>query len=244
MPTALVTGATQGLGAALADALAHRGWDLVVTARDPVRLDTTVARLGDRGHRVVGVPGDVADAQHRKELVAVTQATCGRGGLHLLVNNASTLGPVPLRPVVELATEELAHVFAVNVLAPHALLRELLPSLAAAGGAVVDVSSDAAVEHYEAWGGYGASKAALDHLTLTLAAEAPGIRAWSVDPGDMRTAMHQAAFPGEDVSDRPLPSDVAVPALLALLDTRPPSGRYRAAEIVDALWSDGAGVAP
>ncbi|NUS40761.1 MAG: SDR family NAD(P)-dependent oxidoreductase, partial [Terrabacter sp.] len=178
----------------------------------------------------------------REELVAATLATCGGAGLDLLVNNASTLGPIPLRRVVELTTEELANVFAVNVLAPHALLRELLPSLAAADGAVLDVSSDAAVEHYEAWGGYGASKAALDHLTLTLAVEAPGIRAWSVDPGDMRTAMHQAAFPGEDISDRPLPDQVAVPALLALLDARLPSGRYRAVEIAGIVGSGRPGV--
>ncbi|MFM6849565.1 MAG: SDR family NAD(P)-dependent oxidoreductase [Terrabacter sp.] len=242
MPTALVTGATQGLGSVLAGTLADRGWNLVVTARDPARLDTTVAGLRDRGHRVAGVSGDVGDPSHREQVVAVTRATCGRAGLDLLVNNASTLGPVPLRPVAELTTEELAHVFAVNVLAPHALLRDLLPSLVAAGGALVDVSSDAALEHYETWGGYGASKAALDHLTLTLAAEAPGIRAWSVDPGDMRTAMHQAAFPGEDISDRPLPADVAVPALLTLIDTRPPSGRYRAAEVIAALRSGGTGV--
>lgn len=242
MPTALVTGATRGLGRGLADALADRGWDLVVTARHADRLATTVAGLRVRGHRVVAVPGDVADAAHREELVAATLATGGGAGLDLLVNNASTLGPIPLRRVRELTTEELAHVFAVNVLAPHALLRELLPSLAAADGAVLDVSSDAAVEHYEAWGGYGASKAALDHLTLTFAAEAPGIRAWSVDPGDMRTAMHQAAFPGEDISDRPLPDQVAVPALMALLDARLPSGRYRAAEIAGIVESGRTGV--
>ncbi|GAB3870634.1 SDR family NAD(P)-dependent oxidoreductase [Terrabacter terrigena] len=241
MPTALVTGAGQGLGRALAMALAARHWDLVVTARNRVALEDTVTRLREHGHRAVGVAGDVGDPAHRQEVAASVGELCGRAGLDLLVNNASSLGPVPLRPVLELTTDELARVFAVNVLAPHAFVSALLPSLLEARGAVVDVSSDAAVEHYETWGGYGASKAALDHITLTLAAEAPGIRAWSVDPGDMRTAMHQAAFPGEDISDRPLPEDVAVPALLTLLDARPPSGRYRAAEIIRSMGPGRAG---
>jgi len=158
----------------------------------------------------------------------------GPGGLDLLVNNASTLGPVPLRPLRDVTPDELAAVLAVNVLAPHALARSLLPALEAAAGTVVDISSDAGVEHYEGWGAYGASKAALDHLTLTLAAEAPAIRAYAVDPGDMRTAMHQAAFAGEDISDRPLPVEVAVPGILALLDKRPVGGRYRASDLLAA----------
>jgi NAD(P)-dependent dehydrogenase (short-subunit alcohol dehydrogenase family) len=238
MATALITGASQGLGRSLAEALAGRGWDLVVTARDPSALEAAVEGLRRPGRRVVGVAGDVSDAVHRDELVELTEKACGPTGLDLLVNNASTLGPVPLRPVRELMTDHLAAVLAVNVLAPHALTRALLPSLEVAGGAVVDISSDAGVEHYPTWGGYGASKAALDHLTLTLGAEVAGIRAWAFDPGDMRTAMHQAAFPGEDISDRPLPEEVAVPALLALLDTRPPSGRYRASDLPEGGRKD------
>ncbi|MGO4598826.1 SDR family NAD(P)-dependent oxidoreductase [Terrabacter sp. 2RAF25] len=234
MPTALISGATRGLGRALADALAARGWDLVVTARSAADVAETVGSLRRHGHRAVGVAGDVSDAGHRSEVVDVVRELAGPNGLDLLVNNASALGPVPLRPLRELTTDDLAGVLAVNVVAPHALLRELLALVVKASGAVVDVSSDAGVEHYETWGAYGASKAALDHLTLTLAAEEPGIRAYAVDPGDMRTAMHQAAFSGEDISDRPMPDDVAVPALLALLDARPFSGRYRAAELIAA----------
>src|SRR6478672_9719193 len=181
MPTALVTGATQGLGRALAEALAVRGWDLVVTARDADRLAETVSALGDHGHDVVGLAGDVSDAVHRDDVAHVVT------------------GP------------------AVNVVAAHSLTCSLLPSLEATGGTVLAISSDAGVEHYETWGAYGASKAALDHLTLTLGAEVPSIRAYALDPGDMRTAMHQAAFPGEDIGDRPLPEEVAVPGIMALL---------------------------
>lgn len=234
MPTALITGASQGLGRALATALAARGWDLVVTARDASGLADAVAALRRHGHDVVGVVGDVGDPVHRREVVDVVADLVGSRGLDLLVNNASTLGPLPLRRLGDVTPDELAAVLAVNVVAPHALTRALLPTLEMAAGAVLDVSSDAGVEHYETWGAYGASKAALDHLTLTLAAEAPGVRAYAVDPGDMRTAMHQAAYPGEDISDRPLPEEVAVPGVLALLSNRPASGRYRAADLLAA----------
>jgi len=238
MPTALVTGATQGLGRALAESLAVRGWDLVVTARDASRVAETVSDLRDHGHDVVGVTGDVSDAVHRDEVADAVIELAGPHGLDLLVHNASTLGPVPLRPLRELSSDELAAVLAVNVLAPHALTHSLLPSLEAAGGILIAISSDAGVEHYETWGAYGASKAALDHLTLTLAAELPALRAYAVDPGDMRTAMHQAAFPGEDISDRPLPEEVAVPGILALIEARPASGRYRAADLPAVATSE------
>ena len=231
MSTALITGATQGLGRALAGALAARGWDLVVTARNASRLAETVSALRGHGHDVVGLAGDVSDAVHRDEVAHVVTEIAGTHGLDLLVHNASTLGPVPLRPLRDLSAEDLAAVLSVNVVAPQALTRSLLPTLEAARGTLLSISSDAGVEHYETWGGYGASKAALDHLTLTFATETPIIRAYAVDPGDMRTAMHQAAFPGEDIGDRPLPEEVAVPGILALLAARPASGRYRAVDL-------------
>ena len=235
MPTALITGATQGLGRALAEGLAGRGWELVVTSRDAAVLTDAVAALRRHRHHVVGLAGDVSDAVHRDEVAGVATELTREAGLDLLVNNASTLGPVPLRQLRDVTTDDLAAVLAVNVLAPHALTRALLPALEAAHGTVLAISSDAGVEHYETWGAYGASKAALDHLTLTLAAETPAVHAYAVDPGDMRTAMQQAAFAGEDISDRPLPEQVAVPGLLALLDSQPPSGRYRAADLASRV---------
>src|SRR5215217_6469138 len=209
-PTALITGASAGLGHALATALSGRGWRLVVDARDAVRLNDAVAALR-RPDLVTAVPGGVADPGHRADLAAAVGDR-----LDLLVNNASDLGPTPL--------PRLAHL---------ALIQLVLPALRAAGGTVLDISSDAAVEAYEGWGGYGASKAALDQLTAILGAEDPALRIYSVDPGDMRTQMHQAAFPGEDISDQPAPETV-VPALLALLGGDLPSGRYRATELVPA----------
>ncbi|EWT00574.1 short-chain dehydrogenase [Intrasporangium oryzae NRRL B-24470] len=236
MPTALITGATQGLGRALATALADRGWNLVLTARSGDALDELVEglRAAGGGSQLRGVAGDVASSAHRRAVEEVVEDLTGPAGLDLLVNNASTLGPTPLRDLREVTADDLSGVLAVNVVAPHDLARSLLPALETARGIVVGVSSDAAVGHYETWGAYGASKAALDHLTLTLGAENPVIRAYAVDPGDMRTAMHQAAFPGEDIGDRPLPTEVAVPGILSLLLTRPPSGRYRAADLAGA----------
>ena len=231
MSTALITGATQGLGRALAGALAARGWDLVVTARNASRLAETVSALRGHGHDVVGLAGDVSDAVHRDEVAHVVTEIAGTHGLDLLVHNASTLGPVPLRPLRDLSAQDLAAVLSVNVVAPHALTRSLLPTLEAARGTLLSISSDAGVEHYETWGGYGASKAALDQLAAVLGAEEPLLLIYAVDPGDMRTAMHQAAFPGEDISDRPLPEEVAVPGILALLAARPASGRYRAVDL-------------
>lgn len=224
MPRALITGGSAGLGHALAAGLAARDWDVVITGRDEVRLSAAAQSLGDR---VTAVAGDVTDAWHRAALVETFS-----DGLDLLVNNASTLGVSPLRPVRELDDQVLRDVWETNVVAPTALIRALRPSLNA-GAAVINITSDAAAEHYETWGAYAASKAALEHLTLTLAAEEPDVRWWAVDPGDMRTQMHQDAFPGEDISDRPLPESV-VPAFLALIDDRPPSGRLRAADLVPA----------
>ena len=224
MPRALITGGSAGLGRALAAGLAARDWHVIITGRDEARLLAAAQPLGDR---VTAVAGDVTDAWHRAAL-----AELASDGLDLLVNNASTLGVSPLLPVLDLDDQVLRDVWETNVVAPTALARVLRPSMNA-GAAVINVTSDAAVDHYETWGAYAASKAALEHLTLTLAAEEPDVRWWTVDPGDMRTQMHQDAFPGQDISDRPLPDSV-VPAFLALIDARPPSGRYRAADLVPA----------
>lgn len=223
MSIALITGGSAGLGRVLLDALVHRDWTVVTDGRSRRGLAAV------EGPSVVAVPGDVADARHRADLVG---AVAQLGPLDLLVHNASTLGPLPMRRLRELGDEGLRGAWDTNVAAPYALTRDLLPRLLAAKGVLLSLSSDAAVEHYETWGAYGASKAALDHLTLTWAAE-ESLTCYAVDPGDMRTRMHQNAFPGEDISDRPLPETV-VPHLLALLDKRPPSGRYRAAEIAMA----------
>jgi NAD(P)-dependent dehydrogenase (short-subunit alcohol dehydrogenase family) len=229
MPVALITGASKGFGHALARALVGRGWTLVVDARTAGDLARAFAQPDRIGAAAVdAVPGDVADPAHRAELVSVIRR---HGRLDLLVNNASALGPSPLPPLDRYPLDELQRVYQVNVFAPLALTQRLLPDLVAAQGIVVDISSDAAVEAYEGWGGYGSSKAALDQLTAVLGTEQPSIRTYAFDPGDMRTDMHQQAFPGEDISDRPEPATV-VPALLRLLDERPPSGRYRAADLL------------
>jgi NAD(P)-dependent dehydrogenase (short-subunit alcohol dehydrogenase family) len=221
-PTALVTGASRGLGAALAEALNRRGWRLVVDGRDPDRLAAGVAAL-PRPDLVTAVAGDVADPAHRAALAAAVP-----GRLDLLVNNASELGPTPLPRLADLPPTALERVLAVNTVAPLALVQAVLPALERARGVVLDVSSDAAVEAYEGWGGYGASKAALDRLSAVLAVEHPGLRVYAVDPGDMATDMHRAADP--DATGLPEPAAV-VPALLRLLDGDLPSGRYRAAEL-------------
>ena len=229
MPVAVITGASQGLGLALASELALRGWSLVLDARGAERLARATGALPGGPHRVV--PGDVTDATHRSDLADAAQDL---GGANLLVNNASTLGSSPLRAFVDLDAATFLRVLEVNVVAPMALARALLPQLRAHGGTVVNVSSDAAVESYETWGGYGSSKAALDHASRILAAEEARLRVYAVDPGDMRTAMQQDAFPGEDITDRPLPEEEAVPALLRLIDDRPASGRLRAADLTGA----------
>lgn len=228
MPTALITGASRGLGHATARSLAQRGWNLILDARNGAALHRAIDAWGHVDGEVTVIPGDVTAPEHRSELAAVV----ARGGrLDLLLNNASALGPSPLPPLAELSTHALTDVFEVNVVAPLALAQLLLPYLRATGGVVIDVSSDAAVEAYPGWGGYGASKAALDQLTATLGVEVPELDIYALDPGDMRTAMHQAAFPDEDISDRPEPGTV-VPAILHLVDQRPVSGRYRAAELL------------
>jgi NAD(P)-dependent dehydrogenase (short-subunit alcohol dehydrogenase family) len=226
-PTALVTGASKGLGRALASALNDRGWRLVVDGRDGRRLSAATAQF-PRPDLVTAIEGDVTDPDHRAALAAAVGPR-----LDLLVNNASDLGPSPLPRLADLRPDELERILRVNAVAPLALAQLVLPALRSAGGRVLDVSSDAAVEAYAGWGGYGASKAALDQLTAVLAVEHPELRMYAVDPGDMATDMHQAAFPGEDISDRPAPETV-VPALLALIDGNRPSGRYRAADLVPA----------
>jgi NAD(P)-dependent dehydrogenase (short-subunit alcohol dehydrogenase family) len=218
MPVALITGASRGLGRALAVELAARGWGLVVDARSEEALSAAP------GHHV---PGDVTDPAHRD---ALARAVAELSGLDLLVNNASTLGASPMPAVADLDSGILDHTLQTNVVAPHALTRALLPDLLRRRGVVLNISSDAAVEAYPGWGAYGASKAALDHLTRVLAAEQAALRVYAVDPGDMRTQMHADAFPGEDISDRPEPEAV-VPHLLALLASDLPSGRYRAADV-------------
>jgi NAD(P)-dependent dehydrogenase (short-subunit alcohol dehydrogenase family) len=222
--TVLVTGAGRGLGLALARALLSSGWRVVVDAR---RADHLAAALPG----AVVVPGDVTEPAHLDALASAVRglAPTDEQRLDLLVNNASDLGPSPLPRLADVPLAAARRVYETNVLAPLALTQRFLPPLRASHGAVVNVSSDAAVEAYAGWGAYGSSKAALDQLTAVLAAEEPGLDVYAVDPGDMRTEMHQAAFPGEDISDRPAPEAV-VPALLALIATRPPSGRVRAAD--------------
>ena len=229
MKKALVTGASRGLGRALASGLAAAGYALVIDARDgqALRLAAEAIRAGAPGADVTALPGDVTDPAHRAALRAAA------GEIDLLVNNAGTLGAAPLPALADYPIEELRAAFEANVIAPVALTQLFLPALRERGGAVLNVTSDAAVEPYAGWGGYGAAKAAIEQASNVLAAEESAIRVWWVDPGDLRTDMHQAAFPGEDISDRPLPESVA-PALVRLVAERLPSGRSRAAELVPA----------
>jgi NAD(P)-dependent dehydrogenase (short-subunit alcohol dehydrogenase family) len=219
--TAIVTGGSRGLGLALVRTLAGTGWRVVTDARDG---DALGRATGELGPDVVAVPGDITDAEHRAELVAASG-----DGIDLLVNNAGGLGPSPLPALADYPLSDLADLFTVNVVAQLGLIQAALPRFAP-GGVIVDVTSDASVEAYEGWGGYGATKAALDHLGRVLAIERPDLRVLTVDPGDMRTQMHQDAFPGEDISDRP-PPEASVPGILALIDSDRPSGRYRVTEV-------------
>jgi NAD(P)-dependent dehydrogenase (short-subunit alcohol dehydrogenase family) len=216
MPTAIVTGASRGLGKAVAAGLTAHGWTVVTDGR---------TLTDDATPGLVPIRGDVTDPEHRKALVAAAPT------VDLLVNNAGILGPSPQPPLADYPLWTLREVYEVNVFAPLALTQLALPALRVAGGSVVNVTSDAAVEAYEGWGGYGSAKAAVEQASRILAAEEPAIRVYWADPGDLRTTMHQEAFPGQDISDRPLPDSV-VPAFLRLIWDRPPSGRIRLPETV------------
>jgi NAD(P)-dependent dehydrogenase (short-subunit alcohol dehydrogenase family) len=220
-PVAIITGASRGLGLALATGLSEAGWRLVVDARTESALTAAAEWIGGD---VVTVPGDVRDPAHQAALLDAA------GEVDLLVNNAGILGPSPQPKLSAYPLDALREVYEVNVLAPLALTQLALPVLRSRGGAVVNVTSDAAVEPYEGWGGYGSAKAAVEQASAVLAAEEPDVHVWWVDPGDLRTQMHQEAFPGEDISDRPLPETV-VPAFVRLVTSRPPSGRVRLADL-------------
>jgi len=226
MPTAIITGASRGLGLALTRTLSAAGWSVVVDARSLADLTDATRGLPN----VTAIAGDVTDPAHRSALV---DAARRQGGLDLLVNNAGALGPSPLPSVSAVAVAAIRDLFEVNVVAPLALTQLALPLLRTGRGVVLNVTSDAAVEAYEGWGAYGASKAALEHLGKVLGVEEEAVTVWQVDPGDLRTRMHQDAFPGEDISDRPLPESVA-PGLLGLLAQRPPSGRRKLGDWIPA----------
>lgn len=224
-PVAVVTGGSQGLGLALSRALVRRGYSLVIDARRTDRLESAISELSAVG-TAVGIAGDVTDAGHRRRLVEIA---AGLGPIDVLVNNASTLGASPLPTIDEIDLDVVRHAFETNVVAPIALYQEASPHLAARA-AIVNITSDAAVEGYPTWGGYGATKAALEQVGRVLAAERPDLRVLTVDPGDMRTEMHQDAFPGEDISDRPEP-ETSIPGLIALIEGDQPSGRYAARSV-------------
>ncbi len=231
-PVAVITGASRGLGLELARYLADAGWRLVLTARGAEDLEKAVAEI-DACAAVTALAGSVVDDDHRAELA---HAAAQLGGADLLINNASTLAGydlegAPMPTLAQFPLVGLLETFEVNVLGPLALAQLLLPQLRLKHGRIINISSDAAVEPYGGWGGYGASKAALDHASAILAQEEPDVTVWSVDPGDMRTRMHAEAFPGEDISDRPLPATV-VPAFRRLLDENPASGRYLASDLL------------
>ncbi len=220
--TALITGASRGLGLALARQLAVQGWQLIINARGAKALEAVREALAEQT-QVIAIPGDVTDPAHRR---ALAEAARELGGLDALVNNASILGPSPQPPLLDYPIEVLELVYLNNVIAPLAVVQAMRHSLKP-GACIINITSDAGVEAYEGWGGYGSSKAALEQLSNILAAENPAWRVYWVDPGDMRTQMHQEAYPGEDISDRPLP-EVSVPGLIELLTGTRPSGRYAA----------------
>jgi NAD(P)-dependent dehydrogenase (short-subunit alcohol dehydrogenase family) len=226
---AIVTGASRGLGRATALSLARAGWVVIIDARDGTRLDAVAAEIAETGDEPVAVPGDITSPEHRASLVEAARRV---GRLDLLVNNASALGPSPQPTLDGYPLDTLRMVYETNVFAPLAMTQEALPLLRESSGVIINVSSDAAVGSYEGWGGYGSSKAALDQLSNVLAAEEPTLRIYAFDPGDMNTQMHQEAFPGEDISDRPDPEE-RVPALMELIGTRPGSGRYDAEQFLN-----------
>jgi NAD(P)-dependent dehydrogenase (short-subunit alcohol dehydrogenase family) len=226
MKNALITGASRGLGLALARQLAQMGWGLIFDARSKKALEEVRIELSEQT-KVVAIPGDVTAESHRKKLV---KAADELGGLDALINNASFLGPSPQPSLLEYPLDVLEQVYAVNVLAPLGLIQALHPTFRL-DACVINITSDAGVEAYGGWGGYGSSKAALEHLSHIFAEENPSLRVYWVDPGDMRTQMQQEAFPDEDISDRPLPEE-SVPGLIALIEGNQPSGRYRARELV------------
>lgn len=228
MHTAIITGGTRGLGREITQHLVAQGWTVIFDARRHRDVDRYLDELRDTGHagEAVGISGDVADLDHCAELAEAV----GDNGLDLLVNNASSLGPTPLPRLADLDPGAFIRLLRTNTVAPLQLFRLLVPALERAEGAIVNISSDAAVEAYGGWGGYGASKAALDQLTNILAIEHPTLGVYAFDPGDMRTDMHQAAFPGDDISDRPAPVTV-VPSLMRLVTSRPASGRYTSSEL-------------
>lgn len=231
--TALITGASRGLGLALARGLAARSWNLILTARDPGRLRSARDELAAVTH-VAAIAGDVTDPGHRKQLAVLAR---GHSGLDALINNAGILGPSPQPGLLDYPLESLIEVYLANVVAPVGVIQALRSELKE-GARIINVTSDAGVTPYAGWGGYGSSKAALEQLSAILAVENPELRVYWVDPGDMRTDMHQAAFPGEDISDRPLP-DARVPGFVALLEGDLPSGRYVAADLGPALVKAG-----
>jgi len=220
--TAIITGASRGLGLALARALAAENWTLIINARTEEALESAREELSGQT-RVVAIPGDVTDPEHRR---ALARAAHEAGGVDVLVNNASILGPSPQPVLLDYPPDVLEEVYSANVISPLALIQTVRAELKE-GARIINVTSDAAVEPYEGWGGYGSSKAALEQLSNILAAENPGLRVYRVDPGDMRTQMHQEAFPDEDISDRPLPEE-SVPGFLEILTGDLPSGRYEA----------------
>jgi len=228
MTTAIITGGSRGFGRALTAHLVQDGWTVIIDGRDVDAVLTTAAQLGPK---VIPVPGDITDAVHRENLVAAAERS---GGLDLLVNNASSIGPSPMPRLADFPIAELGEVWRVNAGAALALIQVALPVLRrSASPALANITSDAAHGAYEGWGVYGASKAALEQLSNVLAAEEPWLRVWWFDPGDMRTQMHQDAFPEEDISDRALPEDVAVPSFARLLRARPASGLVRAQELAE-----------
>jgi NAD(P)-dependent dehydrogenase (short-subunit alcohol dehydrogenase family) len=231
-PVAVITGASRGLGLALARALAARGWALVIDARGGAALRAATHELG-RLTTVRAISGDIADDAHRRDLVAAAHEL---GGIDALVHNASVLGPSPQPALADYPLTVLEYVYAANVFGPLRLTQLALPQLRP-GAAVVSVTSDAALEAYEGWGGYGSSKAALEQLTAVLAAEQPALRVYRVDPGDMSTQMQAEAFPGEDISDRPPPEE-SVPGLVRLVTGTLPSGRYQARAVVAVEEAD------